>query len=183
MKQANNIECSQGVVQTAGAGRTRPEMVEMVKIAVIFLTAVICGLGAGYFIGSGGMTPRRAMAASSVCDCRETVESLEPQMRSDGLARHRYIPERRVGPYRSRAVRVVGVDPDGRYVTESVSTGDARQGLRKTFRAAALRKSGKAPLKERYAQTRRGMTICSPGLRIARASGKTASIRSSGTSC
>ena len=130
-----------------------------VWIAAVLLTAVICGLGAGYFIGSGGVTPRRAMAASSVCDCREAVESLEPRMRSDGCARQRYIPEKRVGPYRSRAVRVVSVDPDGRYATESVSAGDARQGLCKTFQAAALRKSGKAPLKERYAQTRRGVSV------------------------
>ena len=104
-----------------------------VWIAAVFLTAVICGLGVGYFIGSGGVTPRRAMAASSVCDCREAVESLEPRMRSDGCARQRYIPEKRVGPYRPRAVRVVSVDPDGRYATESVSAGDARQGLCKTF--------------------------------------------------
>ena len=153
MKQANSIEYSR---DTAGARRPRPEMG---KIAVIFLAAVICGIGAGYFIGSVGVPSRRAMAASSVCDCREAVESLEPQMRSDGFARHRYIPETKVGPYRSRAVRVVGVDPEGRYVTGSVSAGDARQGLCKTFRAAALRKSGKAPLKERYAQTRRGISV------------------------
>ena len=153
MKQTNNIECLR---DTAGAGRPRPEMG---KIAVIFLTAVICGLGAGYFIGSGGVSPRRAMATARVYDCREGVESLEPQIRSDRFARHRYIPETRVGPYRSRAVRVVSVDPDGRCATEAVSAGDARQGLCKTFRAAALRKRGKAPLKERYAQTRRGISV------------------------
>ena len=153
MKQTNNIECLR---DTAGAGRPRPEMG---KIAVIFLTAVICGLGAGYFIGSGGVSPRRAMATARVYDCREGVESLEPQMRSDRFARHRYIPETRVGPYRSRAVRVVSVDPDGRCATEAVSAGAARQGLCKTFRAAALRKRGKAPLKERYAQTRRGISV------------------------
>ena len=131
---------------------------QSVRIIAVFLAAVACGLGAGYLIGSGGVTPRRDMAAARVCDCRETIESLEPQMRSDRFARHRYIPETKVGPYRSRAVRVVSVDPDGRYATESVSVGDARQGLCKTFRAAALRKRGKAPLKERYAQTRRGIS-------------------------
>ena len=67
MKQANNIECLR---DTAGAGRPRPEMG---KIAVIFLTAVICGLGAGYFIGSGGVTPRRTIDFADVCDCREAV--------------------------------------------------------------------------------------------------------------
>ena len=132
---------------------------QSVRIIAVFLAAVACGLGAGYLIGSGGVTPRRDMAAARVCDCRETIESLEPQMRSDRFARHRYIPETKVGPYRSRAVRVVSVDPDGRYATESVSAGDARQGLCKTFRAAALRKRGKAPLKERYAQTRRGISV------------------------
>ena len=132
---------------------------QSLRVAVVFLAAVACGLAAGYFIGSGGMTPRRAMASASVCDGREAVESMEPQMRSDGFARHRYIPESTVGPYRSRAVRVVGVDPDGRYATESVAVGEVRQGLCKAFRAAALRKSGKAPLKERYAQTRRGISV------------------------
>ena len=129
------------------------------RIAAVFLTAAICGLGAGYFIGSGGMTSRRAMDSADVCDCLDAVESLEPQMRSGGFARHRYIPETRVGPYRSRAVRVVGEDSNGRYETESVSAGDARQGLCKTFRAAALRKSGKAPLKKRYAKIRRGISV------------------------
>lgn len=153
MKQANNIECLR---DTAGARRP---CLGKGRIAAVFLTAVVCGLGAGYLIGSGGVSPRRAMATARVYDCREGVESLEPQIRSDRFARHRYIPETRVGPYRSRAVRVVSVDPDGRCATEAVSAGDARQGLCKTFRAAALRKRGKAPLKERYAQTRRGISV------------------------
>lgn len=138
--------------------QTNSTKLQHIWIVAVFLTAVVCGLGAGYFIGSGGVSPRRAMATARVYDCREGVESLEPQIRSDRFARHRYIPETRVGPYRSRAVRVVSVDPDGRCATEAVSAGDARQGLCKTFRAAALRKRGKAPLKERYAQTRRGIS-------------------------
>lgn len=139
--------------------QTNSKKLQHIWIVAVFLTAVVCGLGAGYFIGSGGVSPRRAMATARVYDCREGVESLEPQIRSDRFARHRYIPETRVGPYRSRAVRVVSVDSDGRYATESVSAGDARQGLCNTFRSAALRKSGKAPLKERYAQTRRGISV------------------------
>ena len=139
--------------------QTNSTKLQHIWIVAVFLTAVVCGLGAGYFIGSGGVSPRRAMATARVYDCREGVESLEPQIRSDRFARHRYIPETRVGPYRSRAVRVVSVDSDRRYATESVSAGDARQGLCKTFRAAALRKRGKAPLKERYAQTRRGISV------------------------
>ena len=80
-----------------------------IKNVAIFLVAIVCGLGAGYFIGLGGVPSRRAMEAASACDCQKTVASLEPQMRSDGLARHRYIPETRVGPHRPGAIRVVGV--------------------------------------------------------------------------
>ena len=139
--------------------QTNSKKLQLGWIAAVLLAAVICGLGAGYFVGLGVVTSRRATASEDVCDCREAVESLEPQMRSDGFARHRFIPETGGGPHRSRAVRVVGVDPDGRYATESIAVGDARQGLSKTFQAAALRKCGKAPLEERYAQTRRGVSV------------------------
>ena len=50
MKHANRIEYSR---DTAGARRPRPKTGEMGKIAAVFLAAVICGLGAGCFIGLG----------------------------------------------------------------------------------------------------------------------------------
>ena len=132
-----------------------------IKNAVILLAAVVGGWTAGHFgvsefvMGRGDPRNARASAESRA----QGQGSKEPLMRSAGGAGRRYIRDVKAGPYHSRAVRVVGVDPDGRYVTESVAAGDARQGLCKTFRAAALRECGKAPLKERYAQTRRGISV------------------------
>ena len=132
-----------------------------IKNAVILLAAVVGGWAAGHFGVSefvmGSADPRKARTSAESRANGDAAQ--EPWMRSADGAGRRNIREAKVGPCRSRAIRVVGVGSDGRYVTESVADGDARQGLCKTFRAAALRKSGKAPLAERYAQTRRGISV------------------------
>lgn len=136
-------------------------MRHQVKNSIILLAAVVGGWTAGHFgvsefvMGSADLRKSRISAESRA----QGEASQEPWMCSTGGAGRRNIREAKVGPYRSRAARVVSVGPDGRYVTESVADGDARQGLCKTFRAAALRKSGKAPLAERYARTRRGISV------------------------
>ena len=131
-------------------------MRHQVKNSIILLAAVVGGWAAGHFGVSefvmGGARPQRVLLPADAC-----AQGNADRAQGKSVQTHsRYIRDVKAGPYRSRAVRVVGVDPDGRYVTESVAAGDARQGLCKTFRAAALRKSGKAPLEERYARTRRG---------------------------
>lgn len=127
----------------------------------MLLAAVVGGWAAGHFgvsefvMGSADPQKSRISAESRA----QGDASQEPWMSSAGGARRRYIREAKVGPYRPRAVKVVGVDADGRVTTDSVAANDVRRGLCKTFRNAALRKSGKAPLAERYARTRRGVTV------------------------
>ena len=136
-------------------------MSDHVKNAVVLLAAVVVGWAAGHFgvsefvMGSADLRKSRISAESRA----QGDASQEPWMCSAGGARRRYIREAKVGPYRPRAVKVVGVDADGRVITDSVAASDARRGLCKTFRNAALRKSGKAPLSERYARTRRGVSV------------------------
>ena len=131
-------------------------MRDHIKNAVILLAAVVGGWAAGHFGVSefvmGGARPQRVLLPADAC-----AQGNADRVQGKSVQTHsRYIRDVKAGPYRSRAVRVVGVDSDGRCVTESVAAGDARQGLCKTFRVAALRKCGKAPLEERYARTRRG---------------------------
>ena len=130
-------------------------MRHQVKNSIILLAAVVGGWAAGHFGVSefvmGRGDPRKARISAESRANGDAVQ--EPWMRSTVGGKSRSIRDVKAGPYRPRAVRVVSVDPDGRYETESVADGDARQGLCKTFRAAALRKCGKAPLKEQYAQT------------------------------
>ena len=132
-----------------------------VKNAIVLFAAVVCGWTAGHFGVSefvmGRGDPRKAKASAE--SRAQNGAAQEPRMRSTVGGKARYIREVKAGPYRSQAVRVVSVDSNGRYATEEVAAGEARQGLCKTFRAAALRKSGKAPLAERYARTRRGITV------------------------
>ena len=121
-----------------------------VKIAAILLAAVVFGGLVGWYGTSEFVMEGAKHRNETVCECGDTG------VRAASGVKRRDISDARVGPYRSRAVRVVGVGPDGRYATESVSVDDARRGLCDTLHKAALRKSGKAPLEERYARTRRG---------------------------
>lgn len=121
-----------------------------VKIAAILLAAIVFGGLVGWYGTSEFVMEGEKHRNETVCECGDTGVGA-----ASGVKR-RDISDARVGPYRSRAVRVVGVGPDGRYATESVSVDDARRGLCDTLHKAALRKSGKAPLEERYARTRRG---------------------------
>ena len=134
-------------------------MRHQVKNSIILLAAVVGGWAAGHFGVSkfvmGGARPQKVLLPADAC----TQGNVDRTQGKSIQTHSRYIHDVTAGPYRSLAVRVVGVGPDGRYVTESVAAGDARQGLCKTFRAAALRKSGKAPLEERYARTRRGGVV------------------------
>ena len=133
-------------------------MRDHIKSAVILLVAVVGGWAAGHFGVSefvmGRGDPRRARTSAE--SRAQGQGSNEPLMRSADGAGRRSIRDVKAGPYRSRTVRVVSADSDGRFATEEVAAGEARQGLCKTFRAAALRKYGKASLEERYARTRRG---------------------------
>ena len=131
-------------------------MRQHVKNAVILLAAVVGGWAAGHLGVSkfvmDGARPQKVLLPTDACTQCNADRAQGKRIQ----AHSRYIHDVKVGPYRSRAVRVVSVDSDGRFATEEVAAGDARQGLCKTFRAAALRKFGKASLEDRYARTRRG---------------------------
>ena len=133
-------------------------MRHIIKNMVILLSAVFFGWTVGYYGTSefvmGGMDPRSSQTSADA-----NTRGEEPWLRSAGDEGHSSIFEVNAGPYRSRAVRVVGVDADGRVTTEQIAADDARRGLCKTIQNAELRKYGKAPLEERYAQTRRGVSV------------------------
>ena len=140
-------------------------MKEHIKNALILLAAVAFGYSAGHFGVSeflmGGSMSQKAWSARARGEDAEAAQG--PWLRSSCDAKHRYIPEVKAGPYRSRAVRVVDVDVDGRVAVDTVAVDDARRGLCKTFQNAALRKCGKAPMDERYARIRRGCSLRNGG--------------------
>lgn len=128
-----------------------------IKNVIILLAAVVGGWAVGHygvseFVMGGARRQKVLLPADSFAQADGSRGKID---QSQGC----HILDDKVGPYRSRSIRVIGVGDDGQITTESITADDARQGLCKTFQNAALRKYGKAPLEERYARTRRGASV------------------------
>lgn len=111
--------------------------------AVALLAAIGFGAAAGYWGGSGAVSVGIDSAADGATEVRDPMDG------SSRIGRRTCRAIKEVSP-----VKVINVEDDGCIRTVSVSPDDAACGLCETFYFAGLRKKGKAPLNERYAQTR-----------------------------
>lgn len=141
------------------------------KAILLFVFAAVFGGFAGRFIASELVvaTPpqqgQRGKVAMSRPDGQVEEGRGRPQARKSqvgreeedlGLRQSRLIAEVKVvpGPYKHRPFRVAGIRKDGSVEARAIDSRTVRRGLRSVF-TKSLRKWGKAPKNERYAQLRR----------------------------